>query len=383
LKTDKKIIHLSTSTTGGAAISAQKINRDLIKAGFDSRLLMLHNSGYKPLNGEYLLKRNARDLLIGKSNSLFESSLSKETVFSVFSASAGFKSLETIENLNSVVLHIHNWFNLVSINQIAEFIESGIKIVFTLHDQRLFTGGCHVTFQCRGFEKSCSNCPAILPVFKKLPESAHRKLKNIDFSSPNVTIIAPSDWMRHQAQRSSILRHSKVIRVPNPTDANLDLSQLDSISIRNGFTFGYAGFDNKSFIKGGDLIAELQCEIDGSDFSLIYLRDFEESSEFWKQLDYLIVPSRSDNSPNVMHEARRYGIPIIAPAIDGITELLMAKFDLVISISDSIFSQLNSFYLKNALCKLTSHRRLMIREFQPPTNLDFPSYVSFYKTIVN
>jgi len=55
---------------------------------------------------------------------------------------------------------------------------------------------------------------------------------------------------------------------------------------------------------------------------------------FWNKIDYLLVPSRADNSPNVIHEAKHYKVAVIATLVGGIPELLHAGFDIGIPVSN-------------------------------------------------
>ena len=50
---------------------------------------------------------------------------------------------------------------------------------------------------------------------------------------------------------------------------------------------------------------------------------------FWREIDYLLALSRADNSPNVIHESKVAGVPIIGTNIGGIPELLNPSFDFV------------------------------------------------------
>lgn len=63
-----------------------------------------------------------------------------------------------------------------------------------------------------------------------------------------------------------------------------------------------------------------------AEFSLLYMKDFEDTEAFWASIDYLLVPSIIDNSPNVIHEAKLRGIPVFATRVGGITEML-SDFD--------------------------------------------------------
>ena len=66
-----------------------------------------------------------------------------------------------------------------------------------------------------------------------------------------------------------------------------------------------------------------------------FLKQFQtvntNSDNFWAEIDYLLVLSRADNSPNVIHEAKSQGIPVISSIVGGISELLNPEIDILIS----------------------------------------------------
>ena len=66
-------------------------------------------------------------------------------------------------------------------------------------------------------------------------------------------------------------------------------------------------------------------------FEILEARKMDETAErmekFYSSIDILLVLSRMDNSPNVIHEAHSVGIPVIATKIGGISELLNDEYD--------------------------------------------------------
>jgi glycosyltransferase involved in cell wall biosynthesis len=74
-----------------------------------------------------------------------------------------------------------------------------------------------------------------------------------------------------------------------------------------------------------------------------YSRAHKENA-FWNKLDVLLVPSRAENSPNVIHEAKSIGLPIIATDVGGINELINPVIDKLVSIQN-----LNVDYLVDLL----------------------------------
>ena len=67
---------------------------------------------------------------------------------------------------------------------------------------------------------------------------------------------------------------------------------------------------------------------------------------FWSSIDYLLVLSRADNSPNVIHEAKIRGLPVIGTNVGGISELLDRTYDFQIDMEENIVSQVLEIFKK-------------------------------------
>ena len=238
------------------------------------------------------------------------------------------------------ILHVHNWYNLLNLGQLRRLAKLGIPIILTLHDQRIMTGGCHYSFDCSGFTSTCSNCPNISSKLNKIPaivqSRASKKLRNIN---QNLTFIAPSKWMLNQAQRSKLLQGFDIRFIPNvllqqENSGSLVRFPEESQLKHKKTVFGIASMNPKSFVKGGDIISALIQEANSRNlpYEFAFLNTYPQDQaglyKFWSSLDYLLVFSRAENSPNVIHEAKHFGVPVIATQTGGITELLHPEFDL-------------------------------------------------------
>jgi glycosyltransferase involved in cell wall biosynthesis len=99
--------------------------------------------------------------------------------------------------------------------------------------------------------------------------------------------------------------------------------------------------DKNSSLKGRDILIELVNLIEAGkhNIKIIYLSEYNKYNEtkdsFWNSIDYLLVPSILDNSPNVIHEAKSLGIPVIATNVGGISEILNPLYDYVIDLNEN------------------------------------------------
>jgi glycosyltransferase involved in cell wall biosynthesis len=383
-----KIIHLSSSVEGGAGIAARRLNQGLIKRGIDSSLFTLSKTS---ISGELTIRRNVRSLIIGKINSYLAGMISNQTFFSVTSVnSLKIKKLRKIVKPGEGIIHIHNWFNLVSIKTIHKLASSGYKIVFTLHDQRMFTGGCHYALKCEQFKTSCSSCPELHSGFRTLPLRAHRQeFKLARKNSKSLVYVAPSRWIENEARNSSILADANIVYIQNTLDNFPDLIGIsrpcdDVHGKLSKIKIGIASKDPNSYIKGGDLVHQLEqnseiCEL----FEFIYLVNFqvEQTNKFWLSIDILLVPSRIDNSPNVIHEAKSLGIPILGSNVGGIPELLTLESDILVEV-DNLTSD---FLIENysRILSLTEKSRGLREDgssFQQWSNDSLAKHIELYSS---
>jgi glycosyltransferase involved in cell wall biosynthesis len=124
----------------------------------------------------------------------------------------------------------------------------------------------------------------------------------------------------------------EIIFVPNILSSNyLQGIKTSDLKYNPGeITLGIASLNNKDWLKGSDIVNSLMNYYrNDSCINFKFFTDFDSGNEefFWQSINCLLVPSRGDNSPNVIHEAKIRGIPVIASEVGGIAELLSSNFD--------------------------------------------------------
>ncbi len=265
-----------------------------------------------------------------------------ESFFSLASKSAFYGKM--IASLGEVpIVHVHNWFNLLCMSDIECLLRQGNKLIFTLHDTRLLTGGCHSTLNCDGFLRGCGMCPNVRSIVNRIPSLNVKRLRHIFFENKErIDFVVPSRYLQRSAINSYLLDGLNLTYIPN---CHSSFGQGYKSKIRNPKTLvvGVASADPKSILKGGDIISEVQnsTKLSEKNIRILQLSECEAKlSEgnrfFWENIDVLLVPSRFDNSPNVIHEAKTIGIPVIASKVGGIEEMLEPNFDLGFEIEDLV-----------------------------------------------
>ena len=390
-KDDFTVVHLSTGHLGGAGLAARRLNSQLNGAGVDSRFYALGRSDFTPEQNEFSIERTLGKKLTGALYSYIELRLSTKVFFSPLSVNSIPKDFENgFLDKRRTVLHIHNWFNLLNIKEISRLNSLGFPIVITLHDQRTMTGGCHYAFECRGFHSNCDSCPLLKIGVRSLPnlvtKRASRFLQAMD---SRVALIAPSKWIYVEAKKSTLLKDKTIDFIPNTLGTNsIQLSPRPNF-VKSNIKLGVASMDSRSFVKGGDITKGLSSEFGTQKlpFEIVYMNTFPQNAsgatEFWNRIDYLMVLSRAENSPNVIHEAKQFGIPIIASKIGGITELLDEDFDIGIDpINLSVGGVLEALEQISSRGKSVARVEQMQEHFSMYTERSIKDHISLYEKLI-
>ena len=389
-----KVAHFSSGHEGGAGLAARRLNLALNVCGVDSKFFAISTKKYRTELYEYQIPRNRFQKSLSRSITYLQQNLKTKYFFSLMSFSLLNVRFIKSQKLNtSTILHFHNWYNLISQKNILKLANSGFKVVLTMHDERFYTGGCHYSFDCNGFQKDCANCPELTYLLSKIPK---KNLQRITVESrktkPKIHLIAPSMWIKERAIKSKLLRDFDIKFIPNTVGPKLEANcQNKSFTYSNLITIGIASFDIHAYIKGFDTIRELEDLISQKyqEFRIIYLKNIEEEKfeeKFWHKIDFLLVPSKVDNSPNVIHEAKMYGVPVIATITGGITELLNFQYDIPISVDklsgNEIISRIRN-WIQLTPEAIKKNRELMQSQFRSYSGDSVVAHINYYKEIIN
>ena len=325
-----QVVQLSSSYTGGAGIAARSLNKELNSLGISSTFASISKYGYEPEINETVIDRNLLEVLKSRTITKFQVSANSDMLLTPITLGlSGVNTFLESSSPSNTIIHIHNWYNLITLTMIDGLIANGFKVVLTLHDQRIFTGGCHFSLDCKGFQSNCSHCPEI-SVGKTLVKRTMAKQGYLHEVFSSVHFISPSKWLRSIALESKLMKNSRIDYIPNV----LEVPELPPMEQARKplLTLGVASMDPFLKIKGGRIVQDMvTSDKNRSRLRIEFLRDYPSSPEnFWSAIDALLVPSEADNSPNVIFEAAIRGIPVIGAKVGGIPELLTPGFDLAV-----------------------------------------------------
>lgn len=389
-----KVIHLSTTHTGGAGLAARRLNQSLNILGVESVFLALSRLDFQVKLNEVSIKRNFTTKFLSGIMARLQSNLSSKVFFSLFNfSSVKTDFVRSFGDPKDVILHFHNWFNLVSQKQIFQLANVGYRVVITLHDERFFTGGCHYALNCHKFVTDCFPCPELKFGLNWIPRiNLQNSVSQIKSNNLKITFISPSMWLLVEAKKSILLKDQDVRFVPNSLGYSKDSNPVKRSRNFNGefLVLGVASMDPKSYIKGGDLTQEIEHLIFKNrlpvriEYMNKYGQDEIAIDKFWSDIDYLLVLSRADNSPNVIHEAKNRGIPIIASKVGGIEELLDSKYDIPVDLNDLNPQTLIEKFLKILqLGILPETSSVIFSRYQDYSRNSLEEHIKIYQELIN
>jgi glycosyltransferase involved in cell wall biosynthesis len=355
-----RIVHLSHSDIqGGAARAADRLVRGLRLIGVECDRIVKHKQSRDsqtwaavPTQGhesQHLVKET--DLVRKYYIERHRTPLSN-TYFSLPLPSCGVAELEEVRRADVVNLH---WISgLLSPVEVGRIQSLGKPVVWTLHDQRAFTGGCHYSAGCRNYENDCQHCPQLENDDLALAPAALRE--SLTESRAPIAVVSPSKWLADCAARSALFRSARISVIPYGLDT--DVFKPGRAEARKHLQWDpaavYLLFGAENIYearKGFDLLraAVRTCLAQGDfqkavtegkirfvffgnarrppavEFPAQWMGGFESDADLarlYAACDAFILPSREDNLPNTMLEAMCCGTPVFGFKIGGLPDVI-------------------------------------------------------------
>ncbi|MEO6435310.1 MAG: glycosyl transferase family 1, partial [Tepidisphaeraceae bacterium] len=226
-----RIVHLSTSDSGGGAFrAAHRLHSGLRRLGHDSRMLVLRKASTDehviPLRprqdfiGQWKRKRRARR--IWRDYEQYRSTL--PTDIEPFSDCRS-PSVELVNQLPDCdIINLHWVGGLLDHPSFFARYPKHVPLVWRMADMGTMTGGCHYTQGCAKFTNAngCNECPQLgsrmdgdLSKLNWVWKDAALK-KNV--GPGGLHIVGPSRWIAGEAKRSSLLGGFPISVIPNGLD---------------------------------------------------------------------------------------------------------------------------------------------------------------------
>ena len=347
-----KILHVNAfDMNNGAARAAYRLHENLLDQGIDSKILVQIKESDDP----NILSDNSFITKIVNSIRWRISAIPKllypKRTQLPFSTSwlppSGL--VKKINGLKPDIVHLH-WI-AGGMMQIQEL--SGIKgpIVWTLHDNGPFTGGCHIMWDCKKYITRCGECP-VLGSGKRNDLSARifdNKLKTYN-KIYNLTVVGVSEWISKAASLSTLLKNRKIVTIPNLIDTTV-YKPIDKLTAREQFNlpidkklilFG-ALSAIKDINKGYQYLIKALQKIERNDIELVvfgnsstdttievdfkinylgYLDNDQSLNLAYSAADVMIVPSVQESFGQTAMESMSCGTPVVSFNTTGLIDII-------------------------------------------------------------
>jgi len=348
-----KILNVNTlDTKGGAARAVHRLHKALLaEEGVDSQMLVQSKSSddftvigprTKVQKGLGKLRPSLDSLPIHRY---------KERTKTLFSPSwLPFSSIvERINVINPDVVHLH-WI-AGGMMRIEDLAKIKAPIVWSLHDDWGFTGGCHIKWECERYKQECGACPRLGSTKKNdLSRKVFLRKKKAFSKIQNLTVIGLSRWLTECAKQSTLFKVRNVINLPNllntETFSPFDKQQAQALlNLPRGkklVLFGAMGATsdvNKGFKELSDALKQVNSKntelvVFGSsqpktpqDFKqkthyLGHLHDDVSLRMLYSAADVMVVPSLQEAFGQTASESMACGTPVVAFAATGLLDIV-------------------------------------------------------------
>lgn len=336
-----RVLHLSTASSGGAAIAGLRLHSAMRSIGIDSQFAS--RGPALGVDGEHVIAMSRLDALRSSATTVL-SGLSAQQPLSAFTPySSDFVDHAWVRDVAPDVVIVHNWFNLLGTSAAGMLAELDVPVCFLLHDERLFTGGCHYAGECRRFEHACSHCPQARAIARPVVWREQQAMR-ARLQGAAVSVVAPSRWLADEAAASAVLRGFPIAHIPNTIDTAVFHPGLRA-EARAHFSIP----DDAQVIawqpgKGDELFAPVMRQLQeslqgqlavlhtGASVPSVDIRAIAagrlateaERARFWAAADVALSLTPFDNFPNISLEAMACGVPFITADVGGAGESVRA-----------------------------------------------------------
>ena len=359
-----KVLHINTfDSYGGAA----QVANDLISCTQTQNSFLVK---YKKTDRDLVIaftNKNFIDLLfllIDKLRSLF--GIMNPIRFKLGlgdSLNGTYKKLLKIKEYREAdIVHLHNihggYFDITALVKIAK----EKKLVWTLHDMWMMTGGEAATFDNDNYKYGVAqtpfgnNYPLLNPYFDKRDYYMKKKKKIYQQIAKSLHVVPVSYWIERSLRQSYVYENNIAVKtIQNGTN----LSIFSNQNLRHWKKPRILFFNFESPFKGSHLFAAILKKIQ-PEFDLllignkiegiapIHYSDFIHSrtklAEIYNQADILVFPSLAESLPITVLEAMACGVCIVGSDIGGIPEILDEQYAYVFRSGNSehLLTKINS-----------------------------------------
>ncbi|KAF0129289.1 MAG: glycosyl transferase [Bacteroidetes bacterium] len=347
----KVLIVNQSDNEGGAARAAYRLHRALLESGVDSQMCVQSRilDDFTVLGPHTKMQK-----VLGKFRPIIDSlpvRHYKDRTKTLFSpAWLPFSPIvHRINTINPDVVHLH-WIagGMMRIEDIAKI---KAPVVWSLHDDWGFTGGCHIKWECKRYQQACGQCPRLGSLKENdLSRRIFLRKQKTFAKIQNLTVIGLSRWLADCAKESALFKKYPISNLPNllntesfaPFDKHQARSLLNLPQNKKMILFG-ALSATSDINKGFKELTESLLHIDSENTELVVFgsnqpktpQGFKQKAHYLGRLyddvslrilyaaaDVMVVPSLQENLSNAIMESMACGTPVVGFDIGGNSDMI-------------------------------------------------------------
>jgi glycosyltransferase involved in cell wall biosynthesis len=338
---------------GGAALAAHRLYRALRASDVDASMLVHGKNSDDPdvrlpdYGAVDPGRSEERERLIAEELAQFGAGFNGLGTFGLDRSALGCGLVDAIRP-DTAIVNLHWVGNFIDWELF--FARGAIKVpvVWTLHDMRPLTGGCHYAGACRNYRTGCGMCPYFEPARAEdlTRRAAQRERRALESWGGSLHIVTPSRWLADEAASSTVLAGVPVTVIPNSVDLE-EFRPLPQAAARAALGLPetakvvfFVAHDLADRRKGAPHLAEALAGMsDIGDLHVItagaqppqlpsfvthhptgLLTDAAQLGLLYAAADLVVLPTLEDNLPNVILEAFASGRPVVGYDIGGVPD---------------------------------------------------------------
>ncbi|WP_430410899.1 glycosyltransferase [Kordia sp.] len=257
-----------------------------------------------------------------------------------------------------IVLFMQNFITYQNIHELSQKW-GNIPVFVTVLDMAPITGGCHYTWDCLGYQNSCTDCPAVSKNYKKFPEK-NLKFKQHYAQKGNFNFVYSSDYQKEVLSKAQISGQNKQYKIPLPTNEDYYFNNPEArMKFRNALGFSdadivvfFGAMDLANPRKGGKYLKEMVKKISNdsdlpnlkfliigsnhTEFETIIPKDKlktldvispRELPNYYNAADIFLSPSVEDAGPMMVNQSLMCGTRVCAFEIGVAIDMVKSNND--------------------------------------------------------
>lgn len=321
------VTHVTFSTRGGAGFVANELDAALVALGVDSRVFS---------NGDIDLRTSPLAHPIAVAASILDEKVVRDPAWLTpvtlsRNYLTGTQVLREIDK--SSIVHLHWTHGIIDLESLAKIKK---PVVWTLHDMRPLTGGCHQKLDCSQHSRECTKCPAVRAPFRQAVHRQRMRIMELIDAKRDLTFVAPSLWMKNKLLESlpcldgriKVVHHGIDLPLEKPLSLAVAKSER---TVRVAVVGGVYQSPLKGVLNVEPIIERMARELDvtvfgASKVGIKGVKHVPPSSRdnFLRLLachDAVLIPSLAESFSLVALEASRLGLTVFGAADSAIQEV--------------------------------------------------------------